>query len=157
MTVLLDANAVIMHGRQFPARARAGVDDGRRIVLPRAVKQELVEDVLAGDDPPANHRESARTIQTLVDEGVLEVRSPDFERYSTVIDEARRRIADDSLPEHAVQADQYIPALVCELAEEGTVDLVTVDRKLRETVREIVTRRGLDESVRIRQPRSVLP
>jgi len=157
MTVLLDANAVIMHGRQFPARARAGVEDGRRIVLPDAVKQELVDDVLAGDDPPANHLDSAQTIQTLVDEGVLEVRSPDFERYSTVIDEARRRIADDSLPEHVVQADQYIPALVCELAEGETVDLVTADIKLQQTVREIVTRRGLDESVRIRQPRSVLP
>lgn len=156
MTVLLDADAVIMHGRQFPARARDGADDGRRIVLPRAVKQELVDDVLAGDDPPANHLDSARTIQTLIEEGVLEVRSPDFEQYSAVVDEARRRIADDSIPEHAVQADQYIPALVCELAEEGVVHLVTADRKLQETVSEIVTRRGLDESVRIRQPRSVL-
>jgi len=118
---VLDANAVIMHGQAFPQRVKARFEDGERIILPAAVKRELVDDVLENDDAPENHRRSARSIEGLIEEGYLTVRSPDFETYGAVVDEARRRIADDSLPEHAVQADQYIPALVCELAEHGTV------------------------------------
>lgn len=153
--VVLDANAVIRHGRAFPDRARAAVDRGETIVLPDAVKQELVDEVLDGD-PPENHRRSAETIQSLVDEGVLDVREPDFERYSAVIDEARRRIADDSLPEHHVRADRYIPAIVCELAAEQPVQLVTGDRKLIETVRALADKQGVDHNVSIHDPITVL-
>jgi hypothetical protein len=124
--------------------------------LPAAVKRELVDDVLENEDAPENHRQSARAIESLVEGGYLAVRSPDFEAYGTVVDEARRRIADDSLPEHDVQADQYMPALVCELAPDHTVQLVTADRKLRRIVRDVTTRRGVDESVTIADPRTVL-
>jgi hypothetical protein len=120
------------------------------------VKRELVDDVLENDKAPENHRQSARAIAALIEEGYLMIRSPDFETYGAVVDEARRRISDDSLPEHAVQADQYIPALVCELAENGVVQLVTADQKLRRIVRDVTARRGLDESVTIADPRTVL-
>lgn len=154
--IILDSNAVIMHGRSFPDRVRRSVDGGRTVVLPGAVKEELVDDVLAAEESPPNHRESARAIQDLIDEGVLAVRRPDFERYSDVIDEARRRIAGESLPEHAVKADQYIPALVCERAREGPVCLVTADGKLQNVVRAIVERRDVSASVRIERPMTVL-
>ena len=65
--VVLDANAVIMHGRAFPDRVRTAVEKGSTLILPRSVKQELVDDILANDDAPANHRASARAIQDLVD------------------------------------------------------------------------------------------
>lgn len=154
--IVLDANAVIMHGRSFPDRARAAAREGERIILPHAVKQELVDDVLAREDSPANHKDSARAIQELIDQGILDVRTPDFEVYSSVIDEARRRIADESLPEHAVQADQYIPALICELATDGTVCLVTADTKLRNIVDDITTRRGVNKTVHLKDPTTVL-
>lgn len=154
--IVLDTNAVIMHGRSFSDHARAAAKDGETIVLPDAVKQELVNDVLAREDSPANHKDSARAIQELIDEGILNVRTPDFEVYSNVIDEARRRIADESLPEHAVQADQYIPALVCELATSGPVCLVTADTKLRDIVDDITTRRGINERVHLKNPTTVL-
>lgn len=155
-SIILDANAVIMHGRAFPERVRTANDRGDRIILPQAVKEELVDDVLTNADAPENHRDSARTIETLIEEGSLTVRAPDFERYGAVVDEARRRIADSSLPEHAVRADQYIPALVCELAEDGPVTLVTADRKLRGVVRDLTERRNVNEAVTIADPRSVL-
>lgn len=103
--VVLDSNAIIVHGRAFPDRVRTAVEDGTMIVLPQSVKRELVDDVLENENAPSNHRESGRAIQDLVDEGFLVVRSPDFDVYSDVIDESRHRIADDSLPEHAVKAD----------------------------------------------------
>ena len=115
-----------------------------------------MDDVLANADAPENHRDSARTIETLIEERSLTVRAPDFERYGGVVDEARRRTADESLPEHAVRADQYIPALVCELAEDGPIQLVTADRKLRGIVRDITERRNVNEAVTIADPRSVL-
>ena len=155
MSVVLDANAIIMHGRSFPTRARRAADDGT-IVLPRSVKRELVDDVLENEETPANHRESARDIQQLIDEGILTVRSPDYERYGSVIDESRRRIADDSLPEHDVKADQYIPALVCGLARNEPVRLVTGDRKLRRVVRDIAQPEGMDDRVAICDPLTVL-
>lgn len=105
--VVLDANAVIMHGRAFPERVQQTVADGTTVFLPQSVKRELVDDVLETDHAPDNHKAAARDIQSLVDDGYLVVRSPDFQSYSTVIDEARRRIADTDLPEHAVKADQY--------------------------------------------------
>lgn len=154
--IVLDANAVIMHGRSFSNRTRTAARQGERIILPRAVKQELVDDVLSSEDAPANHRDSARAIQELIDEGILNAQTPDFEEYSSVIDEARQRIADESLPEHAVQADQYIPALVCELATDGTVCLITADSKLRTIVNDITTRRGINERVNLEDPMTVL-
>lgn len=154
--VLLDANAVIMHGRAFPDRVRTAVEGGTTLILPRSVKQELVDDVLVTDDAPANHRASAQAIQELVDEGFLVLRIPDFERYSGVIDEARRRIADDTLPEHTVKADQYIPALVCDLATDDTVHLVTADTKLRTIVQDIAAQHEIAENVRLRDPLTVL-
>lgn len=154
--VVLDANAVIAHGRAFPERVRAAFDRGETLVLPQSVKRELVDEVLGNDAAPPNHRQSANTIQALVDEGYLRVRNPDYEAYGDVIDEARRRIADDSLPEHAVKADQYIPAIVCELAERGSVRLVTADQKLGDTVRAIARKRNLDDEVSIHDPRTVL-
>lgn len=154
--VVLDSNAVIMHGRAFPDRVRAAVEDGRTIVLPQSVKRELVDTVLENDGAPSNHRASATAIQQLVDDGLLAVKSPDFTRSSRVIDEARRRIASESLPEHEVKADQYIPALVCELAQTDSVELVTADRKLRHIVREIATRHGVGERVVLRDPLTVL-
>jgi arginine deiminase len=153
--VILDANAIIMHGRAFPDRVHA-VEARTQLVLPQSVKQELVDDVLDTEHAPQNHRAMAQTIQELIDEGYLVLRTPDYEMYSDVIDEARRRIADDSLPEHEVKADQYIPALVCELAHDGTVELVTADRKLRETVHEIATRHGVADHVTLSDPLTVL-
>jgi hypothetical protein len=154
--VVLDANAVIMHGRAFPDRVRTAVEGGTTLILPRSVKQELVDDVLVTDDAPANHRASAQAIQELVDEGFLVLRIPDFERYSGVINEARRRIADDTLPEHTVKADQYIPALVCDLATDDTVHLVTADTKLRTIVQDIAAQHEIAENVRLRDPLTVL-
>lgn len=154
--VILDANAVIMHGRAFPHRVRTHVEQGGQIILPESVKQELVDDVLDNDDAPENHRRSAETIKNLIDNEYVTVRSPDFDQYGDVVDEARRRIADESLPEHAVRADQYIPALVCEVAGEGPVRLVTADRKLRRIVRDITERRNLADVVTIADPLSVL-
>lgn len=156
MTVVLDANAIIMHGRSFPDRVRATVDSGTTIVLPRSVKRELVDDVLENDAAPENHRESARDIRRLIDDGTLLVQSPNFERYGSVIDESRRRIADDSLPEHDVKADQYIPALVCELARDERVRLVTGDRKLRRVVRDVVERQNVADRVEVCDPLTVL-
>ncbi|SIR89395.1 hypothetical protein SAMN05421858_4414 [Haladaptatus litoreus] len=154
--VVLDANAVIMHGRAFPDRVRTAVEKGSTLILPRSVKQELVDDILANDDAPVNHRASARAIQDLVDEGFLVLRTPDFETYSGIIDEARRRIADDTLPEHTVKADQYIPALVCGLATDNTVHLVTADTKLRTIVQDIAARNGVTENLILRDPLTVL-
>lgn len=154
--VILDANAVIMHGRAFPNRVRTYVEQGGQIILPESVKQELVDDVLDNDDAPENHQRSAETIKNLIDNEYVTVRSPDFEQYGDVVDEARRRIADESLPEHTVRADQYIPALVCEVAGERPVRLVTADRKLRRIVRDITERRNLADVVTIADPLSVL-
>lgn len=154
--IVLDANAIIAHGRTFPERARSAFDRGETLVLPHSVKRELVDEVLGNDAAPSNHRHSARAIQALIDEGYLRVHKPDYEAYSDVIDEARRRIADDSLPEHAVKADQYIPAIVCEFAQGGSARLVTADRKLSDTVRTIAENRGIADSVSIHRPRSVL-
>ncbi|WP_276256889.1 PIN domain-containing protein [Halomontanus rarus] len=154
--VILDANAIIVHGQSFSDRARTAVTDGTTLVLPQSVKRELVDDVLETEETARNHRASARAIQNLVDDGVLVLRSPDFETYGSVIDEARRRLADDTLPEHGVKADQYIPALVCELAREKEVLLVTADRKLRSLVRDITTRREVDDNVSLREPPTVL-
>lgn len=154
--VVLDANAVIMHGRAFPDRVRTAVEGEITLILPRSVKQELVDDVLAADNAPANHRASAQAIQDLVDEGFLVLRTPDFERYSGVIDEARRRIADDTLPEHTVKADQYIPTLVCGLATDDTVHLVTADTKLCTVVRDIAARHEIAENVKLCDPLTIL-
>lgn len=85
--VVLDANAVISHGRDFPERARAATEQGTRLVLPRSVKQELVDDVLDRPQAPPNHRDSARAIRALIEDGTVEVRAPDFETYTDVIDE----------------------------------------------------------------------
>ena len=154
--ILLDANAVIMHGRAFGGRVRAAFEAGYTIVLPQSVKQELVDDVLNNDDTPANHRASAQSVQELIDDGFLVLHSPDFETYGHLIDEARRRIADDSLPEHLVRADQYIPAIVCELAEENSIQVVTADRKLREIIRALTERQEVGNHVRLRDPLTVL-
>ncbi|WP_273838373.1 PIN domain-containing protein [Halococcus sp. PRR34] len=154
--IVLDANAVIMHGRAFPERVHAAVETDAKLVLPRSVKQELVDDVLNAEDAPENHRAAAQAIQELIDEGYLVLRNPDYEAYSDVIDEARRRIANDSLPEHDVKADQYIPALVTELAQNEAVTLVTADRKLRETVREITKRQNVADQVTLSDPLTVL-
>ncbi|WP_148680412.1 PIN domain-containing protein [Halovivax ruber] len=152
--VVLDSNAVIMHGRAFGERVR-NAPETMTLVLPHAVKRELVDDVLAKESAP-NHRESARTIQRCIDEGYLAVREPDYERYSALIDEASRRIADESLPEHEVKADRYIPALCCDLATKNTVRLVTADRKLRRIVRDMFDRYDPPHSLEIEQPRTVL-
>ncbi|WP_390184970.1 hypothetical protein [Haladaptatus pallidirubidus] len=154
--MVLDANAVIMHGRAFPDRVRTAVEEGATLILPRSVKQELVDDVLAADNAPANHRASAQAIQDLVDEGFLVLRTPDFERYSGVIDEARQHIAGDTLPEYTVKADQYIPALACGLATDDTVHLITADTKLRTIVQDIAARHGVAENVRLIDPLTVL-
>jgi len=154
--VLLDANAVIMHGRTFGDRVRAAFESGHTLVLPQSVKQELVDEVLNTDDALANHRASAQSIQKLVDGGFLVLRSPNFETYGHLIDEARRCIADDSLPEHLIQADQYIPAIVCELAGENSIQAVTADRKLREIIRNLADRQGVGDHVSLRDPLTVL-
>ncbi|EMA48510.1 hypothetical protein [Halococcus salifodinae] len=154
--IVLDANAVIMHGRTFPERVHAAVEADAKLVLPRSVKQELVDDVLDAENAPDNHRAAARAIQNLIDEGYLVLHSPDYDAYSGVIDEARRRIADNSLPEHDVKADQYIPALVTELAQDEGVTLVTADRKLRETVRAITERQNVADQVTLCDPLTVL-
>jgi len=119
-------------------------------------KKELVDAVLENNEAPPNHRESAHAIQELIDDGLLVLQSPDFEAYSGVIDEARRRIADSSLPEHEVKADQYIPAIVVDVAQKETVILVTGDRKLQSTVRDIAERKGVIDHVRLREPLTVL-
>jgi len=154
--IVLDANPGIMHGRAFPDRVRAAVEAGKTLVLPQSVKQELVDAVLDNDAAPPNHQASAHAIQELIDDGFLVLRSPDFETYSGVIDEARRRIADASIPEHEVRADQYIPALVIEAAKDDTVILVTGDRKLQSIVREIADRENVSDRVRLRDPLTVL-
>jgi rRNA maturation endonuclease Nob1 len=154
--IVLDANAIIAHGRAFPERARAAFDRGETLVVPHSVKRELVDDVLANEAAPPNHRASARSTEELVDEGYLRVQKPDFEAYSDVIDEARRRIADESLPEHAVKADQYIPAIVCELAQKEHVRLVTADQKLGGTVLAIGEKHELVDTISIHHPSSVL-
>ncbi len=154
--IVLDTNAVIMHGRAFADRVRDAVEDGRTIVLPQSVKTELVDDVLENEQAPSNHRASAQTIQELIVEEYLSVLAPDFASSSDMIDEARRRIAGDSLPEHKVKADQYIPALVCELAREGSVLLVTADQKLRGVVRDIAERQQVAERIAFHDPVTVL-
>ena len=154
--IVVDTNAVIMHGRAFSDRVRAAVENGRTIVLPQSVKRELVDDVLEDERAPPNHRGSALEIQQLVDDGYLVVRSPDFTTSSRVIDETRRRISDESTPEHEVKADQYIPALICDLARDGPVSLVTADQKLRRITRDIVDRHGLIDHVELRDPLTVL-
>jgi rRNA-processing protein FCF1 len=154
--ILLDANAVIMHGRAFSDRVHAAFEAGNTLVLPQSVKQELVDDVIDNDDAPANHRASAQAIQELIDGGFLVLHSPSFETYGHLIDEARRRIADDSLPEHLVQADQYIPAIVCELAQESPIQVVTADRKLRRIIRDLAERQGVGDHVSLQDPLTVL-
>ena len=154
--VVLDANAIIMHGRAFPEHVHTALEAGMKLVLPQSVKQELVDDVLDANNAPQNHRNAAQTIQELIDGGYLVLRQPKYEAYSNVIDEARRHIADDSLPEHEVKADQYIPALVCELAQSDTVTLVTADRKLRDTVKAITERQGIADQVTLSDPLTVL-
>jgi hypothetical protein len=124
--------------------------------MPQSVKRELVDDVLEAEQAPDNHKAAARDIQTLIDEDSLVIQAPEFQTYSALIDEARRRIADDDLPEHAVKADQYIPALACELAETHSVQVVTADKKLQETIRTLVSRHGVGEQVTIHHPRTVL-
>lgn len=154
--ILLDANAVIMHGRAFDARVREAFDAGHTLVFPQSVTRELVDDVLDTDEAPANHRASAESIQELIDEGFLVLHSPDFETYGHLIDEARRRIADESLPEHEVRADQYIPAIVCELAQEDPIQVVTADRKLRGIIRDLADRQSVGDRVQLRDPLTVL-
>lgn len=154
--IVLDANAIIMHGRAFSDRVRIAVENGETIILPQSVKRELVDDVLENDHSPSNHRASAQAIQQLVDEGFLVIRSPNFSVSGQVIDETRRRIADDSLPEHEVKADQYLPALVCELAQDQNVQLVTADRKLRRIVEDIAKRKKVIERVQLSDPLTVL-
>ena len=154
--IVLDANAVIMHGRAFPDRVKNYQDTENDLILPASVKRELVDDVLATDLAPENHVQSAHAIQQLISDGQLTVREANYEQYGDVVDEARRRIADDNLPEHAVKADQYIPALVCEIAEEGEVTLVTADKKLRAVTRDIAERLGLAEGISMRDPLTVL-
>lgn len=58
--IVLDANAVIMHGQAFPQRVKARFEDGAQIILPAAVKRELVDVVLENDDAPENHRHIAK-------------------------------------------------------------------------------------------------
>lgn len=154
--VIVDANAAIMHGRAFSERVRQAVASSTTDVLPRSVKRELVDDVLEAEQASENHKASARDIQALIDEESLVIRAPDFQTYSALIDEARRRIADDDLPEHAVKADQYIPALACELAETDSVKVVTADKKLQETIRLLVSRHGVGDLVTIHHSRTVL-
>ena len=77
--IVLDANAVIMHGRAFPERVHAAVEADAKLVLPRSVKQELVDDVLDAENAPDNHRAAARAIQNLIDEGYLVLHSPDYD------------------------------------------------------------------------------
>ncbi|WP_438267086.1 hypothetical protein [Haladaptatus salinisoli] len=127
-------------------------EECRRVLL----TDELVDDVLANDDAPTNHRASAEAIQDLVNEGFLVLRTPDFERYGGVIDEARRRTADDTLPKHTIKADQYIPALVRDLATSDTVYLVSADTKLRTIVQDIAARHEIAENVILRDPLTVL-
>ena len=69
--VVLDSNAVIIHGRGFSDRAVSTAEQGRVLVIPQSVKQELVDDVLDREDAPPNHEAAAREIQTLIDAGYL--------------------------------------------------------------------------------------
>lgn len=154
--IVLDSNAIIMHGRSFLERVRSAVEGRKTLVVPQSVKHELVDDVLDNESASPNHRSSAQAIQELIDDGFLVLRTPDFDRYGGVIDEARRRIADSSLPEHEVKADQYIPAIVIDAAQDGTVTLVTADRKLRSTVRDIADREDIGDHVYLRDPLTVL-
>jgi hypothetical protein len=78
--VVLDSNAVIMHGRGFSDRVVVMAEQGRVLVLPQPVKHELVDGVLGRDNAPPNHEAAARTIQTLIDEGYLTLRTPNFEQ-----------------------------------------------------------------------------
>lgn len=55
-----------------------------------------------------------------------------------------------------MKADQYIPAIVCELAETDTVVLVTADTKLRRVVRDIAERNGVLSNVTLADPLTVL-
>jgi hypothetical protein len=71
-------------------------------------------------------------------------------------DEARHRIADDSLPEHLVRADRYVPVIVCGLAHENTIEVATADRKLREVVRVFAYREDVSDQVHLREPLTVL-
>lgn len=137
-------------------RVHQPVGSGTTVVIPQSVKQELIDDVLETEQSPDNHRAAARDIQTLIDKDVLMVRAPDFHTYSALIDEVRRRIANADLPEHAVKADQYIPALACELAETDSIKVITADKKLQETIRTIVSRHGVAGRVTIHQPLTVL-
>jgi hypothetical protein len=92
--VLVDANAAIMHGRAFPERVRQAVASGTTVMLPQSVKRELVDDVLEAEQAPANHKAAARDIQTLIDEGALVIRAPDFHRvFSQSLQQARRRMS----------------------------------------------------------------
>lgn len=155
-TILLDTNALIMYGQSVPDRVERAVKQGRTVILPQSVKQELVDDVLDSQTAPENHRASARTIQALIDEGYLTLRTPNFEQYGHIVDEARRRIADDDLPEHAVKADQYIPVISRELAQKGPVEVATTDRKLRITIQDLTVKEGVSDRVTVRNPLDVL-
>ena len=95
--IVLDANAVIMHGRAFSDRVRNYQDTKNDLMLPASVKRELVDDVLDNDLAPENHVQSADAIQQLISDGQLTVREANYEQYGNVVDEARRRIADDNL------------------------------------------------------------
>lgn len=60
------------------------------------------------------------------------------------------------MPEHHVKADQYIPAIVCELALKDSVQLVTGDGKLAATVRALAEKQGVADSVSVHDPLTVL-
>lgn len=75
--IVLDADAVIRHGRAFPEAVRSAAKRGERLVLPDPVRKELVDDVLDGD-PPENHRRSAEMIQSLIDQGTEDHRTIEY-------------------------------------------------------------------------------
>ncbi len=89
----------------------------------KSVKQEFVDDVLNVDGAPENQRQSAQAVKNLIEADCLTVRSPNFELTGDVVDEASRRIVDESQPEHAGKAHLYHSAPVCELAEDERTHL----------------------------------
>lgn len=77
--IVLDANTVIMHGRDFPTRDTETRDREDELILPSAVKEELVDDVLDNETVPEYHRQSAQANKQLIEHGWLTVHTPDFE------------------------------------------------------------------------------
>lgn len=136
--LIADSSSLIALDR----RGRLDKVKRHRVLVPPAVRRELVDDALrAAEVSPAGPQlmQSALRFQYYIEHNDLQVRELDKRAYSKLIDRVRRRLAKlESTAEHRVKkGDVEVVALARQaLDEERNIAILCEDRTLIRILRE---------------------